>query len=191
MDLFGKVKVGKTTIFQLFTDPQNRMMNEGGNLSYDMRAYYARCWIFPKRWDHSMVFLCDPKFDMRWNCLDLKFMAKMFAPTNVVMIVSDSTPEDIDAITHCIPMYNKIKPGVITFIIANMQDKPGRLSVEEIQKRTGIKDVLGLVAIAPDARSKLEPFLMEGVMRYFLQLSKRGEIMQLTGDPTKPLSDEK
>ncbi len=94
IDLFGKVSVGKSTIFSLFADPEGRMLENGGNLSYDPRVYYARCWILPRRWEHSMVFLTDPKFDMRQNSLDNTFLTKMLEPTNVLMLVTDSTKEE-------------------------------------------------------------------------------------------------
>lgn len=182
VDLFGKTAVGKTTIFKLFADPQSRLMQEGGNLSYDFRTYYARCWIFPRRWEHSMVFLADPKFDMRYQSLDMKMLKKAFEPTNVLIIVSDSTREDVEAIKHSLQIYPRIKLGLIIFIIANMQDKPGVLPVEEIKQITGINDVLGLIAIQSNARAKVEPFIEEGVKRFFHMLAKRGDWMELIDD---------
>jgi hypothetical protein len=179
IDLFGKVAVGKSTIFALFADPQGRLLQEGGNLSYDPRTYYARCWILPNRWNHSMVFLADPKFDMRQNALDNKYLAKMFEMTNILMIVTDSSQSDVDAVCRSIPVYSRIKLGLVIFIIANMQDKPDTLSVEEIQKQTGIADVLGISAIDASVRPILEEFFESAVKRYFLLLAKRGQSLEL------------
>jgi len=166
----------------LFADPQGRMLEEEGNLSYDPRVYYARCWILPRRWEHSMVFLTDPKFDMRQNSLDSNYLTKMFEVTNVLMIVTDSTTEDVDAITRCIPMYFRIKRGLIIFIIANMQDNPDALTIEEIKLKTGISDVIGLSALDPQSKEQLETFFEEAVKRYFLLLEKRGQTLELVND---------
>jgi hypothetical protein len=192
IDLFGKVNVGKTTIFKHFVDPQFRHLQEGGNLSYDFRTYYARCWVLPNRWEHSMVYLCDPKFDMKWQSLDLKTLTKNFEPTNILMVVTDSTAEDVENVKNSFAIYPKLKLGLIVFVIANMQDKPGVLSVEEIKQRLELNDVLGLVATEPDTKSKVEKFLEEAVYRYFLMLSKRGQEMQLIDDETdKKLKQER
>lgn len=179
IDLFGKVNVGKTTIFKHFVDPQFRHLQEGGNLSYDFRTYFARCWVLPNRWEHSMVFLCDPKFDMKWQSLDMKTLTKNFEPTNILLIVTDSTPEDVDNVKNSFAMYPKLKLGIITFVIANMQDKLGVLTVDEIKHRLGIEDVLGLVATESNTKELVEPFIEKAVYRYFLMLSKRGQEMQL------------
>jgi hypothetical protein len=183
IDLFGKVQVGKTTLFNHFVDPQFRHLQEGGNLSYDFRTYYAKCWILPNRWDHSMVFLADPKFDMRWNQLDIKFLAKMFEPTNILMIVTDSTPEDVDHVKNAIATLQKIKRNLIVFVIANMQDRPGVLPVEEIQKRLGMEEVLGTCALEAKTKEEVLKFCEKAVFRYFHMLSKRGDEMFLIDDP--------
>jgi hypothetical protein len=182
IDLFGKVQVGKTTIFNHFVDPQYRHLDQGGNLSYDFRTYYARCWVLPHRWSHSMIFLADPKFDMKWQSLDIKFLTKMFEPTNILMVVNDSTPEDVECVKHGFTVFPRIKRNLIVFVIANMQDKAGALSVENIIQRLEINDVLGLNALETSTKSKVEPFLEKAVYRYFHMLSKRGEEMELIND---------
>jgi hypothetical protein len=169
-------------MFELFADPQGRTLQEGGNLSYDPRIFYARCWILPNRWEHSMVFLADPKFDMRQNSLDTKFLTKMLEPTNILMLVTDSTREDVESIKRSFPMYCKIKRGLIIFIIANMQDTPNALSVDEIKEITKISDVLGISAVDPNSRFLLENYFEEAVKRYFLLLAKRGQAMELVDD---------
>lgn len=177
IDLFGKVQVGKTTIFQHFVDPQLRLLHQGGNLSHDFRTYYARVWIFPNRWEHSMVFLADPKWDMRWQQVDIKYLSKMFEPTNILLIVTDSTEEDVDHIRNYLELLPRIKRGLIVFVIANMQDLPNRLSIDAIKTRLQTEDVIGLVATAPNTKEVLLPFLEKAVFRYFLMLSKLGEEM--------------
>ena len=47
-----------------------------------------------------LVFLTDPKFDMRQNSLDNTFLTKILEPTNVLMLVTDSTKEDVESIAR-------------------------------------------------------------------------------------------
>jgi hypothetical protein len=180
IDLFGKVQVGKTTIFELFAG--KRFLHEGGNLSYDFRTYYAKCWVMQNRWTHSMVFLADPKYDMRWKQLDFKFLKKKFEPTNILMIVTDSTEADVLAVKNSFTMYPRLKRKLILFVIANMQDLLDRLSVDKIQDILGLKEVLGLSAIQEGAKEKVEKFLEEATLRYFLMLSKRGDNIELVDE---------
>ncbi|MHA1585027.1 MAG: GTPase domain-containing protein [Promethearchaeota archaeon] len=175
IDLFGKVSCGKTTIFELFAG--NRFLKDGGNLSYDFRGYYAKCWILPQRWGHTMVFLTDPKLDMRWRDLRVKHMRKLFEPTNVLVIVTDSTREDVQAIKESFRIWPKIKRKLIIFIIANMQDLPDRMKTEEIQEFLQMKDVLGLCALEENAKEKLTDFFEKATMRYFQMISKKYERM--------------
>src|SRR6056297_379383 len=162
IDLFGKVGVGKTTIFELFAG--DRLLKYGGNLSYDFRGYYAKCWVLPRRWTHSMVFLADPKLEWRWRDLKVKHLRKLFEPTNILMIVTDSTEEDVDNIKKSFSIYPKIKRKLIIFVIANMQDKKDHMNVEQIKERLGMRHVLGLNATSEGAKKKLEPFLEEAAM---------------------------
>jgi signal recognition particle receptor subunit beta len=194
IDLFGKVEAGKTTLFNHFAG--NSFLQEGGNLSYDMRTYYARCWVLPNRWSHSMVFLADPKFEMRWKDLNVKYLQKMFEPTNILMIVTDSTEEDVMAVKNSFSFYPRVKRSLIKFIIANKQDLPDRMSVSDIQKTLEMKDVLGLSAIAEETKAKVEPFLEEAVKRYFIMLSKKGQEMELVDEteyakPLEKIKEEK
>ncbi len=175
IDLFGKVGCGKTTIFELFAE--KKFLREGGNLSYDFRRYYARCWILKNRWSHSMVYLTDPKLEFRWKDLRTKHLRKLFKPTNILIITTDSTREDVENVKKSFSVYPKIKLKLIIFVIANMQDLPGRLPVEEIKKILGMEEVLGLSATSPDAKEKVEGFLEDAAKRYFLMLSKRGRAM--------------
>lgn len=177
IDLFGKVGVGKTTIFNHFAG--DRLLKDGGNLSYDYRIYYARCWILPRRWEHTMVFLTDPKLDMRWKDLRVRHLQKLFEPTNILMIVTDSTKEDVLAVKESFSIYPKIKRKLIIFIIANQQDLPGRLSVDEIKEILQMKDVIGIKATDPDCVPVLEKFFEAAVIRYFTMVAKRGQVMML------------
>ena len=87
IDLFGKVGCGKTTIFELFAG--TRLLKHGGNLSYDFRGWYAKCWILPRHWEKTMVFLADPKLEFRWRDLQAKHLRKLFEPTNILVLVTD------------------------------------------------------------------------------------------------------
>jgi hypothetical protein len=129
-----------------------------------------------------MIFLTDPKFDMRQNSLDNTFLSRMLEPTNVLMLVTDSTKEDVESISRSIPIYCRLKRGLIIFIIANMQDNPNVLTVDEIKAQTGIGDVLGIVAINPNTKLELESFFEESVLRYFHLLERRGQTLELVGD---------
>lgn len=177
IDLFGKVGCGKTTIFEKFAG--NRFLKDGGNLSYDFRGYYAKCWILPKRWGHTMVFLADPKLEFRWRDLQAKHLRKLFEPTNILILVTDSTPDDVEAIKQSFSIWPIIKKKMIIFIIANMQDLPDRMSVEEIKEKLQMKDIIGISALDKTTKPKIEAFLEEAVIRYFTMLSKRGETMLL------------
>jgi GTPase SAR1 family protein len=177
IDLFGKVEVGKTTIFELFAG--DKFLKEGGNLSYDFRGYYAKCWVLPRRWNHTMVFLADPKLEFRWKDLRAKHLRKLFEPTNILMLVTDSTPEDVESIKNCFDIWPIIKRKLIIFLIANMQDRPNHLSVSEIKERLQMKDVIGTCAINYANKEKIEEFMEEAVMRYFKMLAKRGKAMMI------------
>ncbi len=177
VDLFGKVGVGKTTIFELFAG--DRLLKYGGNLSYDFRGYYARCWVLPRRWHHSMVFLADPKLEWFWKDLKVKNLRKLFEPTNVLMIVTDSTKEDVMNVKNSFSIYPKIKRKLIIYVIANMQDKTGRLSPTEIKDILNMDQVLGLNAKGPNAKKKVESFIEEAAIMYFRMLSKRGVAMEI------------
>ena len=179
IDLFGKISCGKTTIFELFAG--KRFLKEGGNLSYDFRTYYARCWVLEKRWEHTMVFLADPKLEMRWKDLRAKHLRKLMEPTNILIIVTDSTREDVNAIKQSFKMWPRIKRKMIIFIIANMQDLPGRLSGAEIKKILSMSDVLELNATDgdPETKFKVEQFIEEATIRYFRMLAKRGQVMSV------------
>ena len=69
-----------------------------------------------------MVFLTDPKLDMRWKDLRVRHLQRLFEPTNVLMIVTDSTKEDVMAVKQSFSMYPKIKRKLIIFIIASIID---------------------------------------------------------------------
>ncbi len=177
LDMFGRVGVGKTTIYNLFAG--DKYMQEGGNLCDDYRVYYRRCWLFPRISEHYMVFLSDPLFEMRWKDLQLKFLKKMFEPTNVVFIVTDSTEEDVQAVKNSLGIYEKLKLGLIIFVIANKQDLPNALPVEKIKEILGINDVYGVSAIDLASKPILERAFRDGLNRYLLMLSKRGERLSL------------
>lgn len=177
LDLFGKVGVGKTTIYNLFAG--DKYMQDGGNLCDDFRVYYRRCWVFPRVSEHYMCFLSDPVFEMRWKDLQFKFLKKMFEPTNVIYIVTDSTPEDVEAVKNSLNLYDKLKRGLIIFVIANKQDLPDAVPVEKIKEILGINDVYGLSALSPDAKEIMEKALRDGLNRYLLMLTKRGERLEL------------
>ncbi|UYP47548.1 hypothetical protein NEF87_003833 [Candidatus Lokiarchaeum ossiferum] len=180
IDLFGKVDVGKTTIFELFAG--TRLLKDGGNLSYDFRTYYAKCWVLQQRWEHTMVFLADPKLEMRWKDLRAKQLRKLMEPTNILILVTDSTLEDVRSIKQSFEMWPKIKKKLIIFVIANMQDKEGRLSVEEIKQFLEMKDVIGISAIQPGAKEKVEQFIEDATLRFFGMLAKRGQALLLYDD---------
>ncbi len=179
IDLFGKVGCGKTTIFELFAG--NKFLKEGGNLSYDFRTYYAKCWVLERRWEHTMVFLADPKLEMRWRDLRAKHLRKLLVPTNVLIIVTDSTREDVNAVKQSFKIWPRIKRKMIIFIIANMQDLPGRLSGAEIKEILSMNDVLELNATNgdPETKVKIEQFIEEATIRYFRMLAKRGQVMSV------------
>lgn len=182
IDLFGKMGVGKTTIFELFAG--DKFLKEGGNLSYDFRGYYAKCWILEKRWEHSMVFLADPKLEYRWKDLNADLLRKYFEPTNVVMIVTDSTEKDVKNIKDSFSIFPQLKRKLILFVIATMQDIKGRMSVKEIEQVLGIKDIIGINTHAPGTKEKVEKFMEKAVLRYFLMLSRigGGNLNVLDGD---------
>ncbi len=177
IDLFGKVGVGKTTIFELFAG--TRLLKDGGNLSYDFRTYYAKCWVLQQRWEHTMVFLADPKLDMRWKDLRVKHLRKLFEPTNILILVTDSTHEDVMAVKQSFEMWPKIKKKMIIFVVANMQDMDDRLSVDEIKQILSMKDVLGLSATDSSAKENISLLIEDATLRYFGMLAKRGQAMAL------------
>jgi GTPase SAR1 family protein len=177
IDLMGKVTAGKTTIYNQFAG--DTYLRDGGNLTDDWRTYYARCWVLPNRYAHSMVFLSDPKFDMRWQDLNMGFMRKMFQPTNILFIVSDSTERDVENIKRYWDLLENIKRGLITFVLANKQDLPGAIPEIEIRERLNNQDVFGIQATDPQLKPRLTEIIEMAVHRYLLMLAKRGERLGL------------
>jgi len=93
-------------------------------------------------WD----FAGQIEFDYLWE----NFMAG----SDAILLMTESTLENLEKSKRFIELSKKIAPFARLAVIANKQDLPGAMKVEEIEEIMGNK-VYGLVAIAPDSRDKI------------------------------------
>ncbi len=93
-------------------------------------------------WD----FAGQNEFDYLWE--------NFLAGTDAILLMTESTSENIEKSKRFIEISNKVAPFARLAVIANKQDLPGAMKVEEIEKLMGSK-VYGFVAIAPDSRDKM------------------------------------
>ena len=93
-------------------------------------------------WD----FAGQNEFDYLWE--------NFIAGSDVVLLMTNSTKENVEKSKYFLEISNKVVPFTRLAVIANKQDLPDAMSIEEIEKIMGNK-AYGLVAIEPDSRDKI------------------------------------
>ena len=93
-------------------------------------------------WD----FAGQEQFDFLWE--------KFINGSDAVLLITDSTLENLDKSRYFFELVNKVIPYARLAIIANKQDLPEAMKVEEIERLMGNK-AYSMVAIDPNNRSKM------------------------------------
>ncbi|MHA2281936.1 MAG: ADP-ribosylation factor-like protein [Promethearchaeota archaeon] len=93
-------------------------------------------------WD----FAGQDQFDFLWE--------KFIRGSDAVLLMTDSTLENLEKSRYFIELANKIVPYARFTVIANKQDLPNAVKVEDIERLMGNK-TYGFVAIDPNNRPKM------------------------------------
>ncbi|KKK41308.1 hypothetical protein LCGC14_1619370, partial [marine sediment metagenome] len=140
ISIVGLSGVGKTTTTQLIKDEEiplehiPTITGKVGTIKLEGINLYL--------WD----FAGQNQFDYLWE----KFMAG----SDVVLLMTNSTKENVEKSKHFLEISKKVVPFTRLAVIANKQDLPDAMSIEEIEKIMGNK-AYGLIAIEPSSRDKI------------------------------------
>ncbi|MFW9987174.1 MAG: ADP-ribosylation factor-like protein [Candidatus Odinarchaeota archaeon] len=74
--------------------------------------------------------------------------------SDVILVMTDSSPDNIDKSKKFIDIASKVAPYSRIAIIANKQDLPNRMKIEDIEKRMGQK-TYAMIGIDPSNRVKI------------------------------------
>ncbi|MHA2005877.1 MAG: ADP-ribosylation factor-like protein [Promethearchaeota archaeon] len=93
-------------------------------------------------WD----FAGQNEFDYLWE--------NFLAGTDAILLMTESTRENLEKSKRFIEISKKVAPFARLAVIANKQDLPNAMRIEEIEEIMGTK-IYGFVAIKPDSREKM------------------------------------
>ena len=91
-------------------------------------------------------FAGQDQFDFLWE--------KFIRGSDAVLLITDSTLENLEKSRYFFELVNKIVPYARLAVIANKQDLPEAMKVEDIERLMGNK-AYSMVAIDPENRSKM------------------------------------
>ncbi len=138
--LVGFSGVGKTTISRLIRAEEIPMEHvptmTGEIVTIKIGKLYFHLWDFAGQEQFSFLW---PQF---------------IQDSDAVLIVSDSTIQNIDKSKFFIDLVHREVPNARLCVIANKQDIPGALEPKRIEKLLGIK-TYGMVAVDPNNRAKM------------------------------------
>ncbi len=140
ISIVGLSGVGKTTTTQLIKAgeiPMEHIPTITGKVA-TIKLEGVNLYL----WD----FAGQNEFDYLWE----NFMTG----SDAILLMTESTQENLEKSKRFIEISNKVAPYARLAVIANKQDLPGAMNVEEIEKIMASK-VYGFVAIAPDSRDKI------------------------------------
>ena len=140
ISIVGLSGVGKTTVTQLIKAeeiPMEHIPTITGKVD-TIKLEGVNLFL----WD----FAGQIEFDYLWE----NFMAG----SDAILLMTESTQENLEKSKRFIELSNKVAPFARLAVIANKQDLPGALKIEEIEKIM-LSKVYALVATAPDSRDKM------------------------------------
>ena len=140
ISIVGLSGVGKTTVTQLIKAeeiPMEHIPTITGKVA-TIKLEGVNLFL----WD----FAGQIEFDYLWE----NFMAG----SDAILLMTESTQENLEKSKRFIELSNKVAPFARLAVIANKQDLPGALKIEEIEKIM-LSKVYALVATAPDSRDKM------------------------------------
>lgn len=140
ISIVGLSGVGKTTITQLIKSEEVPMEHiptiTGKVATIKLEGVNLNLWDFAGQ----------NEFDYLWE----NFMAG----SDAILLMTESTRENLEKSKRFIEISKKIVPFARLAVIANKQDLPGAMKIEEIEEIMASK-VYGFVAIAPNSRDKM------------------------------------
>jgi len=138
--LVGFSGVGKTTISRLIRAEEIPMEHvptmTGDIVTIKIGKLYFHLWDFAGQEQFSFLW---PQF---------------IQDSDAVLIVSDSTVQNIDKSKFFIDLVKKEVPDARVSVIANKQDIPDAIAPKKIEKLLGVK-TYGMVAVDPENRAKM------------------------------------
>ena len=140
ISLVGFSGVGKTTITQLIK-AEEIPLEHIPTINGDVATIKIGKLTFPL-WD----FAGQEQFSLLWN--------RFIKGSDAVLLITNSTLENIEKSKFFLEFIKEEAPYAHSAIIGNKQDLPNALSVENIERITGVK-TYSMVAIKPGNREKM------------------------------------
>ncbi|MFX0082100.1 MAG: ADP-ribosylation factor-like protein [Candidatus Hodarchaeota archaeon] len=140
ISIVGFSGVGKTTTTKLIKSEEIPMQHIPTITGEVATIKIGKLHFF--LWD----FAGQDQFDFLWE--------KFIRGSDAVLLMTDSTLENLDKSRYFFDLVNKIVPYARLAVIANKQDLPDAMKVEDIERLLGNK-TYSMVAIDPNNRSKM------------------------------------
>ena len=160
--LVGFKSVGKTTIAKLISsDPSNPVLEPALKGSVYPLIINKLEFDF---WD----FIGEEKLLFLWP--------KYLKDSNAVIIVTDSTPKIVEKSKFFIDLIEKDIPGAKFGIIANMQDTPEAVKLDELRKLFDFCEIYGMVANDSANRDYMMTIVMD-ILKIYGECSPKVQLM--------------
>ncbi len=140
ISIVGFSGVGKTTTTKLIKSEEIPMQHIPTITGEVATIKIGKLYFF--LWD----FAGQDQFDFLWE--------KFIRGSDAVLLMTDSTLENLEKSRFFFELVNKVVPSARLAIIANKQDLPEAMKVEDIERLMG-KKTYSMVAIDLDNRSKM------------------------------------
>ncbi len=140
ISIIGFSGVGKTTTTQLIKSEEIPMQHIPTITGKVATVKIGKLHLF--LWD----FAGQEQFNFLWE--------KFIKGSDAVLLMTNSTLENLEKSRYFFELINKVVPSARFAIIANKQDLPGAMKVEDIERLMGNK-TYSMVAIDPNNRSKM------------------------------------
>lgn len=143
--LIGDCKVGKTSVVRLI---DGSVESQGTTYTLDTEDITYTIW-------ELQTVSSEPQ---KLEVFSVSFLKQSQPFNRFVIIVSDSSKEDVDKIIYSIKFLRQTFPNTRLAIIANKQDLENRISHRHIEKRTKLP-TLALSAIDQTHRERILNFI--------------------------------